>query len=71
MIHPAIRRGWRFALSVAVINARNLVIILGLFLSADAVFQWEFSLLALAAMDGLAILVTGVGAVYASRACPS
>jgi preprotein translocase subunit SecF len=71
MIHPAIRCGWRFALSVAVINVRNMVIVLGFFLSAYAVFQWEFSLLALTAMDGLAILVTGVGAAHVSRASPS
>jgi preprotein translocase subunit SecF len=51
----AIRYGWRVGLSVAVINFRNMVIILGLFLSTYIVFQWEFSL----ASMSLAILVTG------------
>jgi hypothetical protein len=35
----AIRYGWRVGLSVAVINFRNMVIILGLFLSTYIVFN--------------------------------
>jgi len=68
MIYPAVRYGWRVGLSLAVTNIRNMVIVLGLLLSAYVVFQWEFSLLSLSAVGFLAILVTGAGAVYASRA---
>jgi preprotein translocase subunit SecF len=67
MIRPAVRYGWRFALSIAVTNVRNTVIVLGLFLSAYTVFQWEFSLFSLLAMDCLAILVAVIGAIKASR----
>jgi preprotein translocase subunit SecF len=67
MIYPAVRYGWRLALSIGVTNVRNMAIILGLFLSAYAVFQWEFSLPSLAGLDCLAILITGVGALRASR----
>jgi preprotein translocase subunit SecF len=68
MIHPVVRYGWRFAVSIAVTNVRNIVIILGVFLGTYAIFQWEFSLLTLMAMDCLAILVSGFGAVHALRA---
>jgi preprotein translocase subunit SecF len=68
MIYPAVRYGWRVGLSLAVANIRNMVIVLGLLLSAYVVFQWEFSLLSLTAVGLLAILVTGAGAVYASQA---
>ncbi|HEX3502965.1 MAG TPA: hypothetical protein VHU22_06215 [Xanthobacteraceae bacterium] len=67
MVHPAICHGWRVALYVAGMNVRNIVIVLGLFLSAYIVFEWEFSLISLTAMNGLAILVTVVDAVDASR----
>jgi len=67
MIYRAVRYGWRVGLSLAVTNIRNMVIILGLFLSAYVAFQWEFSLISLTAMGCLAILVTGAGGVYASR----
>src|SRR5262249_54766861 len=60
MIHPAVRFGWRFAFSVAATNVQNLVIILGLLMSAYIVFEWEFSLPSLLAMDCLAILLTPV-----------
>jgi preprotein translocase subunit SecF len=68
MIYPAVRYGWRVGLSLAVTNIRNMVIILGLFLSTYIVFQWEFSLLSMTAMDAVAILATGAGTVYALRA---
>jgi preprotein translocase subunit SecF len=68
MIYPAIRYGWRFGLSLAATNIRNMVIILGLFLSAYIVLQREFSLLSMTAMDALAILATGAGTVRAVRA---
>ena len=62
-IYQAVRYGW----TVAMINIRNIMIVLGLFLSVYVIFQWEFSLRSLAAMGCLPILVTGAGAVYASR----
>jgi len=68
MIYPAVRYGWRVGLSVALTNVRNMVITLGLFLSTYSVFQWDFSLTSMLAMDALAILATGVGTVYALRA---
>jgi len=68
MIYPAIRYGWRVGLSLALTNIRNMVIILGLFLSTYIVFQWEFSLPSMAAMGAVAILATGAGTVYALRA---
>jgi len=71
MIYPAVRYGRRVGLSLAVTNIRNMVIVLGLFLSAFVVFQWEFSLVSLTVMGFLAILVTGADAVYASRASRS
>ena len=71
MIYPAVRYGRRVGLSLAVTNIRNMVIVLGLFLSAFLVFQWEFSLVSLTVMGFLAILVTGADAVYASRASRS
>ena len=71
MIYPAVRYGRRVGLSLAVTNIRNMVIVLGLFLSAFLVFQWEFSLVSLTVMGFLAILVTGADVVYASRASRS
>jgi preprotein translocase subunit SecF len=71
MVYAAVRYDWPVALSFTVTTIRNMVIILGLFLSAYAGFQWEFSPKSLTAMGCLAILVTGVGAVYASRAIRS
>jgi preprotein translocase subunit SecF len=68
MIYPAVRYGWRVGLSLAATNIRNLVIALGLLLSAYVIFQWEFSLLSLTAVGFLALLVTWAGAIYASRA---
>jgi preprotein translocase subunit SecF len=68
MIYTAVRYGWRVGLSLAATNIRNIAIILGLFLSAYIVFQWEFSLHSVTAMDALAILATGAGTVYALRA---
>ena len=62
-IYQAVRYGW----TVTMTNIRNIMIVLGLFLSVYVVFQWEFSLRSLAAMGCLPILVTGAGAVYASR----
>jgi len=67
MIYPAVRYGWRVGLSLAMTNIRNMVIILGLFLSTYIVFQWEFSLLSMTAMGALAILATGAATVYALR----
>jgi len=67
MIYTAVRYGWRVGLSLAATNIRNIAIILGLFLSAYIVFQWEFSLHSMTAMDALAILATGAGTVYALR----
>ena len=67
MIYPAVRHGWRVGLSLAVTNIRNMVIILGLFLSTYIVFQWEFSLRSMTAMGALGILATGASAVYALR----
>src|SRR5262249_34200783 len=71
MMHPAVRYGWRLALSIGVTNVRNMAIILGGFLSAYTVFEWEFSLASLVAMDCLAILITGAGVACASRFSPS
>jgi preprotein translocase subunit SecF len=68
MIYHAARYGWRVGLSLAVTNIRNMVIILGLFLSTYIIFRWEFSLLPMTAMGALAILATGAGTVYALRA---
>jgi preprotein translocase subunit SecF len=68
MMYPAVRYGWRVGLSLAATNIRNIAIILGLFLSTYIVFQWEFSLLSMTAMDALAILATGAGTIYALRA---
>jgi preprotein translocase subunit SecF len=68
MIYPAVRYGWRVALSLALTNVRNSVIILGLFLSTYIVFQWEFSLLSITAMAALAVLATLAGTVCALRA---
>jgi preprotein translocase subunit SecF len=67
MIYSAVRYGWRVGLSLAATNIRNIAIILGLFLSTYIVFQWEFSLLSMTAMDALAIFATGAGTVYAQR----
>ena len=67
MIYTAVRYGWRVGLSLAATNIRNIAIILGLFLSAYIVFQWEFSLHSMTAMDALAILATGAGTLYALR----
>jgi preprotein translocase subunit SecF len=67
VIYPAVRHGWRVGLLLAVTNIRNIVIILGLFLSSYIVFQWEFSLLSMTAMNALAILATGAGTVSALR----
>lgn len=39
MIYPAVRYGWRVGLSLAVTNIRNMVIVLGLLLSAYVFFQ--------------------------------
>jgi len=49
MIYPAVRYGWRVGPSLAATNIRNMVIVLGLFLSTYIVFQWEFSLLSMRA----------------------
>ena len=68
MIYPAVRYGWRVGLSVALTSVRNMVITLGLFLSTYSVFQWDFSLTSMLAMDALAILATGASTVYALRA---
>jgi preprotein translocase subunit SecF len=67
LTYPAVRHGW----PVAMTNIRNMAIVLGLFLSAYIVFQWEFSLLSLTAMGFLAITVTAVGTLHASRASRS
>ncbi|MBR1086245.1 hypothetical protein JQ621_02010 [Bradyrhizobium manausense] len=67
MIHSAVRYDWRFALWTNLAHIRNMTSMLGLFLSAYAVFQWEFSMTSLAAMSFVAILIAGVGAVVASR----
>ena len=67
MIYPALRYGWSIGLSLAVTNIRNMVIILGLFLSTYIIFQWEFSLLSVTAMGALAILATGAATVSALR----
>jgi len=68
MIYPAVRYGWRVGLSVALTSVRNMLITLGLFLSTYSVFQWDFSLTSMLAMDALAILATGASTVYALRA---
>jgi len=68
MIYPAVRYGWRVGLSVALTSIRNMLITLGLFLSTYSVFQWDFSLTSMLAMDALAILATGASTVYALRA---
>ena len=68
MIYPAVRYGWRVGLSVALTSVGNMVITLGLFLSTYSVFQWDFSLTSMLAMDALAILATGASTVYALRA---
>jgi len=67
MIYPALRYGWSSGLSLAVTNIRNMVIILGLFLSTYIIFQWEFSLLSVTAMGALAILATGAATISALR----
>src|SRR5215831_4111744 len=55
LTYQAVRYGW----TVTMTNIRNMMIVLGFFLSVYVVFQWEFSLLSLAAMGCLPILVTG------------
>jgi hypothetical protein len=52
-------------------NLCNMVIVLGLFLSAYAGFQWKFSLASLMAMNCLAILIAGVCIAYARRFVPA
>ena len=42
MIYSAVRYGWRVGLSLAVTNIRNMVIVLGLLLSAYVVFNGNF-----------------------------
>jgi preprotein translocase subunit SecF len=64
-ISLTLRFGWRFAQLTALTNACTTVFVLALFLAAFAIFQWEFSLLALVAMACLGILTSGFGAIGA------
>jgi hypothetical protein len=62
-------RGGTFV-AAAVVTLGAMAIVLGLVLSAYIVFQLEFSLISLLAVDGLAILAAVIGAVCLSRARP-
>jgi preprotein translocase subunit SecF len=62
----ALRFGWRFALPITLTNICTTVFVLALFLIAFAIFQWEFSLLALLEMTCLGILAFAFGAIRGS-----
>jgi preprotein translocase subunit SecF len=62
-IYLALRSGWALAWSITLTNTCITVSVLALFLIAFAIFQWEFSLLALMAMVCLAIATSAIGAI--------
>jgi preprotein translocase subunit SecF len=67
-IYLTLRFGWRFALPTMLINTCTTVFVLALFLIAFAIFQWEFSFMALLAMTCLGILAFAFGAIRGSIA---
>jgi preprotein translocase subunit SecF len=62
-IYLALRFGWAFARSMTLTNTCTTVSVLALFLISFAIFQWEFSPLALVAMACLGIASSGFGAI--------
>ena len=70
VIYPVVRHGRRYAFSAIVVTLGAMAIASGLVFSAYFVFQWEFSLISLLAVDGLAILAAVICAVFLSRTRP-
>ena len=68
VIYAAVRHGGRYALFAAVATGGVMAIVIGLILSAYAVFQWEFSVTSFLAMDGFAIAVAAIGWALRPRA---
>ncbi|HEX7238475.1 MAG TPA: hypothetical protein VF405_16020 [Gammaproteobacteria bacterium] len=67
VIDAAVRHGMCHALSAAAVTLGAMVIVLGPVLSVYIVFQLEFSLISLSAVDGLAVLAAVISAVRLSR----